>query len=149
MARILLRLNESLVSEPVVSEVILENKVLVAILAAHINSKGGEIVLEVQDDEVDIIVSAFRQKGATVTVPKLIEVDNNRCFSCGSCVALCPVEAISVTEDLSIQFNKEKCVGSVCNICVDACPVRAINSIRYSNTENMHNNNSSNRHREK
>jgi Na+-translocating ferredoxin:NAD+ oxidoreductase RNF subunit RnfB len=143
MARILLRLNETLVSEPIVSEVILENKVLVAILAAHINSKGGEIVLEVQDDEVDTVVSAFRKKGATVTVPKLIEVDTNRCFSCGSCVALCPVEAISVTEDLSIQFNKEKCVGSVCNICVDACPVRAINSLRYSNSENTRNNTAS------
>ncbi|MDR2700078.1 MAG: 4Fe-4S binding protein [Nitrososphaerota archaeon] len=146
MVRILLRLNENLVSEPIVSEVILENKVLVAILAAHINSKGGEIVLEVPDEEVDKIVSAFRQKGATVTVPKLIEVDSNRCFSCGSCVALCPVEAIGVTEDLSIQFNKEKCVGSVCNICVDACPARAINSVKFSNAENMC---SSNVHREK
>jgi len=135
MTRILLRLNETLVSKPIVSEVILDNKVLVAILAAHINSKGGEIVLEIQDDEVDAIVSAFRKKGVTVTVPKLIEVDTNRCFSCGSCVALCPVEAISVAEDLTIQFNKEKCVGSVCNICVDACPIRAINSIKYSNVK--------------
>jgi ferredoxin len=146
MARILLRLNENLVSEPVVSEVILENKVLVAILAAHINSKGGEIVLEVPDEGVDKIVSAFRQKGTTVTVPKLIEVDSTRCFSCGACVALCPVEAINIIEDLSIQFNKEKCVGSVCNICVDACPARAINSNKLSNTENLR---SSNLHREK
>ncbi|MDR2707176.1 MAG: 4Fe-4S binding protein [Nitrososphaerota archaeon] len=149
MARILIRLNENVVSEPLVSEVILENKVLFAILAAHINSKGGEIVLEVPDGEVEKIVSAFRQKGATVTIPKLIEVDTNRCFSCGSCVALCPVEAISVIEDLSIQFNKEKCVGSVCNICVDACPARAINSIRYSNTENTRNNHTHNKLREK
>ncbi|MDR0460168.1 MAG: 4Fe-4S dicluster domain-containing protein [Nitrososphaerota archaeon] len=142
MARILVRLNENSVSEPIVSEVILENKVLIAILSAHINSKGGEIVLEVQDDKVDAIVSAFRQKGTTVTVPKLIEVDTNRCFNCGSCVALCPVGAISVDTDLTIQFNKEKCVGSVCSICVDVCPVRAINSIKYSNnTENKHNNN--------
>jgi len=42
MARILLRLGEHLVSEPVVSEVIMEKKALLAILAAHINSKGGE-----------------------------------------------------------------------------------------------------------
>ncbi|MCL2287681.1 MAG: 4Fe-4S dicluster domain-containing protein [Candidatus Bathyarchaeota archaeon] len=146
MARILLRLNENLVSEPVVSEVILENKILVAILAAHINSKGGEIVLEVPDNDVDKIVSAFRQKGATVTVPKLVEVDSNRCFSCGACVALCPVEAISMAEDFSIQFNKEKCVGSVCNICVDACPVRAINSTKFSTIEIIRNNSG---HREK
>jgi formate hydrogenlyase subunit 6/NADH:ubiquinone oxidoreductase subunit I len=145
MTRLFLRLNETLVSDPIVSEVILENKVLVAILAAHINSKGGELVLEVPDEEADRIVSAFRQKGATVTVPKLIEVNNSRCFNCGSCVALCPVEAISVAEDLSIQFNKEKCVGSVCSICVDACPIRAINSIR-PNVENTCN---SNDHREK
>jgi Fe-S-cluster-containing hydrogenase component 2 len=145
MTRIFLRLNETLVSDPIVSEVILENKVIVAILAAHINSKGGELVLEVPDEEADRIVSAFRQKGATVTVPKLIEVDSSRCFNCGSCVALCPVEAISVAEDLSIQFNKEKCVGSVCSICVDACPARAINSIK-PNIENTRNNNT---HREK
>jgi len=138
MVRILLRLNETLVSEPVVSEIILENKVLIAILAAHINSKGGEIVLEVPAEDVDNIISAFRQRGVTVTVPKLIEVDSNRCFSCGACVALCPVEAISAAEDLTIQFNKKKCVGSVCNICVDACPVRAIHSTSFSNVDNLH-----------
>jgi ferredoxin len=114
---------------------------MLAILAAHINSKGGEIVLEVPDEGLEKIVSAFRAKGAIVTVPKLIEVDNNKCFNCGSCVALCPVEAITVAEDLSIQFDKEKCVGSACSICVDACPARAIKSIRYSNSDNMHNGN--------
>ncbi len=139
MVRILLRLNENLVSEPVVSNVILENKVQLAILAAHINSKGGEIVLEVPDEQMDKVVSAFREKGATVTVPKLIEVDQDKCFSCGSCVALCPVEAIKVDEDLSIKFNREKCVGSACSICVDACPARAIKSIKYNNNDNSHN----------
>ena len=139
MVRILLRLSEQLVSEPVVSNVILENKVQLAILAAHINSKGGEIVLEVPDEQMDKVVSAFREKGAIVSVPKLIEVDQDKCFSCGSCVALCPVEAIKVDEDSSIKFNKEKCVGSACSICVDACPARAIKSIKYNNNENSHN----------
>ncbi len=143
MARILLRLGEHLVSEPIVSEVILEKKALLAILAAHIHSKGGEIVLEVPEENLEEIVAAFREKGAIVTVPKLIEVDSDKCFNCGSCVALCPVEAISIAEDLSIKFNKEKCVGSACSICVAACPARAIKSIRY-NTEN-----NGNGHREK
>jgi L-aspartate semialdehyde sulfurtransferase ferredoxin len=139
MVRILLRLSENLVSEPVVSNVILENKVQLAILAAHINSKGGEIVLEVPDEQMDMVVSAFRAKGATVTVPKLIEVDQDKCFSCGSCVALCPVEAIKVDADSTVSFNREKCVGSACSICVDACPARAIKSIRYNHSENSHN----------
>jgi ferredoxin len=139
MARILLRLNGELVSQPIVSQVILEHRVQLAILAAHINSKGGEIVLEVPDESIEKIVKAFRKKGATVVVAKLIEVDNEKCFSCGSCVALCPVEAISVNSDSEIKFDKEKCVGSACSICVDACPVRAIKSIKYTNSENSNN----------
>lgn len=136
MVRILLRLKEDFVSKPIVSEVIIENKVPLAILAAQINSKGGEIVLEIPDDALEKIVNAFRRKGVTVTVPKLIEIDSEKCFSCGSCVALCPVEAISIQEDSSIKFDKEKCVGSACSICVDACPARAIKSIKYTNSEN-------------
>ena len=139
MARILLRLSGELVSQPIVSQVILDHKVQLAILAAHINSKGGEIVLEVPDVSMEKIVKAFRKKGATVVVAKLIEVDNEKCFSCGSCVALCPVEAISVNSDFEIKFDKEKCVGSACSICVDACPVRAIKSIKYTNSENSNN----------
>ena len=142
MVRILLRLKEDFVSKPIVSEVILENKVPLAILAAHINSKGGEIVLEIPDAALDKLVNAFRAKGVTVTVPKLIEVDSEKCFSCGSCVALCPVEAITIAEDSSIEFDKEKCVGSACSICVDACPARAITSIKYANSNSENSNQS-------
>jgi MinD superfamily P-loop ATPase len=104
-----------------------------AILAAHINSKGGEILAEVPDEVQEKIVKAFRKRGVSVTVPKLIEVDAEKCFSCGSCVALCPVEAISTDKDSQVQFNKEKCVGSTCSICVDACPARAIKSVKQTN----------------
>jgi len=137
MVRVLLRLSEDLVSQPIVSQVILENKIQFAILSAHINSKGGEIVLEVPDEAMEKVVQAFREKGALVSVPKLIEVDYEKCFSCGSCVALCPVEAISIDSDSTVNFDKEKCVGSTCSICVDACPVKAIKSIKYTNSENQ------------
>ena len=111
-----------------------------AILSAHINSKGGEILAEVPDEQQEKIVKAFRERGVTVTVPKLIEVDSEKCFSCGSCVALCPVEAISIEKDSTVKFNKEKCVGSTCSICVDACPARAIKSVKQNNNEQPANN---------
>jgi Pyruvate/2-oxoacid:ferredoxin oxidoreductase delta subunit len=130
MGRILIRFNEEQVSEPIASQIIIEYKVPIAILTAHINSKGGEILAEVPDESLDKIVGAFRKRGVSVTVPKLIEVDSEKCFSCGACVALCPVEAINIDKDSSIQFDKEKCVGSTCSICVDACPARAIKSIK-------------------
>ena len=140
MVRILLRFSEELVPQPITSQIILEHKVPIAILAAHINSKGGEILAEVPDEAQEEIVKAFRKKGVVVTIPKLIEVDTEKCFSCGSCVALCPVEAISIEKDSSVKFDKEKCVGSTCSICVDACPARAIKSVKQTNSENSANN---------
>jgi Na+-translocating ferredoxin:NAD+ oxidoreductase RNF subunit RnfB len=136
MARILIRFDEDQVSEPIASQIIIEYKVPMAILSAHINSKGGEILAEVPDDILEKVVNAFRQRGVSVTVPKLIEVDSDKCFSCGSCIALCPVEAISLAKDSTVQFDKEKCVGSTCSVCVDACPARAIKSNKQNSLEN-------------
>ena len=136
MGRILIRFDEDQIKEPIASQIIIEYKVPMAILSAHINSKGGEILAEVPDDILEKVVNAFRQRGVSVTVPKLIEVDSDKCFSCGSCIALCPVEAISLAKDSTVQFDKEKCVGSTCSICVDACPVRAIKSIKQNSLEN-------------
>jgi len=138
--RLLLRFSEEQVPQPITSQVILEYKVPIAILVAHINSKGGEILAEVPDEAQEKIINAFRKRGVSVTVPKLIEVDAEKCFSCGSCVALCPVEAISIDKDLSVEFDKEKCVGSTCSICVDACPARAIKSVKQTNSEQPANN---------
>ena len=133
MVRLLLRFTEEQVPQPITSQIILEYKVPIAILAAHINSKGGEILAEVPDEAQEKIVKAFRKRGVSVAVPKLIEVDEEKCFSCGSCVALCPVEAISLDKDSAVRFDKEKCVGSTCSICVDACPARAIKSVKQTN----------------
>ena len=135
MVRLLIRFSEDQVPQPIASQVILENKVPITILMAHINSKGGEMLAEVPDEAQEKIVKAFRKRGVNVSIPKLIEVDSEKCFSCGSCVALCPVEAINVETDSTIRFHKEKCLGSTCSICVDACPARAIKSTKQSNCE--------------
>jgi len=135
MVRLLLRFSEEQVPQPIASQIILEYKVPMAILAAHINSKGGEILAEVPDEAQEKIIKAFRKRGVIVTVPKLIEVDTEKCFSCGSCLALCPVEAISIANDSTVQFDREKCVGSTCGMCVDACPARAIKSVKQTNAD--------------
>jgi len=140
MVRLLLRFSEEQVPQPITSQIILEYKVPIAILAAHVNSKGGEVLAEVPDEAQEKIIKAFRKRGVSVTVPKLIEVDEEKCFSCGSCVALCPVEAISIDKDSSVKFDKEKCIGSTCSICVDACPARAIKSVKQTNWEQSANN---------
>ncbi|HUK85243.1 MAG TPA: 4Fe-4S dicluster domain-containing protein [Candidatus Acidoferrum sp.] len=140
MARILIRFSEEQVSQPIASQIIIEYKLPMVILSAHMNSKGGEILAEIPDEQQEKIVKAFRERGISVTVPKLIEVDSEKCFSCGSCVALCPVEAIRIDEDSTIVFDKEKCVGSTCSICVDACPARAIKSVKQNGNDHSGNN---------
>ena len=140
MVRIFLRFSEEQVSQPIASQIIIEYKVPMVILSAQISSKGGEILAEIPDEQQEKIVKAFRDRGISVTVPKLIEVDAEECFSCGSCVALCPVEAISIDKESTVQFDKEKCVGSTCSICVDACPARAIKSVKQNNNDQTANN---------
>lgn len=138
MGRLFIRFNEEQVSEPIASQIIIEYKVPMAILSANINNKGGEILVEVPDEIEAKIAEAFRKRGINVTVPKLIEVNSDKCFSCGTCIALCPVEAISLDQDHTVQFNKEKCLGSSCSICVDACPARAIKSLKPNGNGNDH-----------
>jgi len=134
MVRILLRFSEEIVEQPITAQIILRLKVPINIVAAHVNSKGGEVLADVPDAALDKIVKAYRAKGVTVSLPKLIEVDSEKCFSCGACVALCPVEAITLAEDKSVVFDREKCVGSTCGACVEACPARAIKSVKQSNS---------------
>ena len=134
MVRILLRFAEDLVEQPITSQIILELRVPINIITAHVNSKGGEILAEIPDNALDKTVKAFREKGVDVSIPKLVEVDADECFSCGTCVSLCPVEAISMDKDGSVVFDREKCVGSTCSVCVDACPTRAIKSVKELGT---------------
>jgi len=135
MARILLRFSEEIVEEPITAQIILELKVPINIIAAHVNSKGGEVLAEVPDEALDKVIKAFRTRGATVSIPKLIEIESEKCVNCGACVTLCPVEAITIDEDASVVFDKEKCIGSICSACVDACPTRAIKSVKQNSAE--------------
>jgi Fe-S-cluster-containing hydrogenase component 2 len=50
------------------------------------------------------------------------KVEKEKCTACGSCVDVCPTEAILV-DDVAI-VDEEKCVD--CGTCVDECPSEAI-----------------------
>lgn len=140
MARILLNFSENIVEKPIISQIILELKVPINIITAHVDSKGGEVLAEVDDVALQKVVKKFRERGATVSIPKLIEIDVEGCINCGACITLCPVEAINLDEDASVVFNQEKCLGSTCSACVDACPSRAIKSVKQNSSEITGNN---------
>ncbi len=52
----------------------------------------------------------------------MITVDKEKCARCGGCVAVCPVDALSLTEH-GISCS-EKCID--CSTCVRFCPVKAL-----------------------
>jgi NAD-dependent dihydropyrimidine dehydrogenase PreA subunit len=124
--RILLRFSEENVEEPITAQVILELGIPMRIVTATINSSGGDILIEVPKVHLEKVVKAFRKRSVVVKFPKLIEVDYDKCFDCGACYALCPVDAISFDEEKSVVFDETVCIGSPCGLCVDACPARAI-----------------------
>lgn len=125
MKRILLKFPEEIAQEPITSQVVLEQGVPVSIVSAHINSQGGQILLEVPDTHVDKVTNAFRSRGVIVATSTAVEV-SDRCFHCGACFSICPVGAINLREDWSVAFDAEKCIGSHCGLCIDSCPARAI-----------------------
>ncbi len=122
----MLRFSKEIADLPITSQVILEQKVPVNILSAHMNQQGGEILAEVDSDHAEAVVKAFRRKGVTVDVRKLVEKDDERCIDCGACVSLCPMDALAFSENHAVVLNEEKCNGITCGLCVDACTTRAI-----------------------
>jgi len=51
------------------------------------------------------------------------KVDAENCTGCESCVDTCPVEAISMQDDLAV-VDDDACTD--CGECADGCPVEAI-----------------------
>ncbi|MGQ9538958.1 MAG: 4Fe-4S binding protein [Candidatus Bathycorpusculaceae bacterium] len=133
MVRILLRFPEKIVNQPIIAETILKHGIPLNIIAAHVDFHGGQVLVEVPSADIEKVISAFREREVIVTIPKLIEVDKEKCIHCSACYSLCPTGAITISKDFSVVFDKEKCVGSSCGLCVDACPVRAITLTKESN----------------
>lgn len=57
----------------------------------------------------------------------LFEVDDDRCFGCAACVALCPVNALTL-EGLLVIVDEPSCTH--CEHCIPACPVHALSLVR-------------------
>ena len=59
----------------------------------------------------------------------LFFVDNDRCFGCAACIALCPNFALTLDSLLAI-VDHDKC--TLCDFCIPACPVFALSIIKKS-----------------
>jgi len=62
----------------------------------------------------------------------ITEVDEEVCNGCGNCVDVCPVNAITIVDDLAI-IDKEWCIG--CGLCRTRCPLEATKLVRRSDVD--------------
>ncbi|MEA3420733.1 MAG: 4Fe-4S binding protein [Acidobacteriota bacterium] len=60
---------------------------------------------------------------------KILNVSRNKCVGCGICESKCPVDCISVDNNIGIAvINRDKCTG--CRLCLEVCPQNAIMEIK-------------------
>ena len=58
---------------------------------------------------------------------RIFVVDEDRCFGCAACIALCPVDALWL-EGVMVYVEEPNCTH--CELCIPACPVFALDIVK-------------------
>ena len=56
----------------------------------------------------------------------MINIIENKCDFCSTCVAVCPVDCIEVRE-ASINIDHSVCID--CDLCVEICPIEVLETV--------------------
>lgn len=124
-----LRFTKDIVNEPVVVNLVKKFDLSFNILKATIYPrKEGLMVLELSGHRKNYTKGVRYLKNLGIKVESIgqdIKRDENRCFHCGACTAVCPTGALHIKRpEMEVLFDGEKC--SACEWCVVVCPVRAM-----------------------
>ncbi|MCL5406402.1 MAG: 4Fe-4S dicluster domain-containing protein [Deltaproteobacteria bacterium] len=126
---LVLRFPREIVDKPIIIGLVRDCNLDFNILKAQIfPRKEGMLVMELQGtaDDFDKGLRYLAEKGVQVEpVGQGIRRDEERCFQCGACTAVCPTGALHVKRpQMEVEFESERC--SACELCVKTCPVRAM-----------------------
>jgi len=124
-----LRFPEKTVNEPVVVNLVKKFDLTFNILKATIYPrKEGFMVLELSGHRKNYQKGIRYLKSFGIKVDSIgqdIRRDEEQCFQCGACTAVCPTGALHIVRPgMEVLFDKDKC--SACELCVAACPARAM-----------------------
>ena len=124
-----IRFPKEISDKPIIYRLIKEYDIEVNILRANIlPQREGILIIEMSGAKSNIKEGLEYLKQLGVNIERLatrIRRDEERCFQCGACTGVCPVDALYIRrEDMAVLFDADKCTG--CNQCVLICPVRAM-----------------------
>lgn len=126
---LVLRFSKDIVDKPIISSLVRDYGLTFNILKAQIfPRKEGMLVMELRGARRDFEkgIQYLEKSGVNVEpVAQGIRRDDERCYQCGSCTAVCPTGALHIKRpDMEVLFESERC--SACELCVKTCPVRAM-----------------------
>jgi len=127
--RVVLHFPHRLIDRPIVYRLIRDYDLVMNILKAFITPKEeGLMVVELSGEKSDLQKGIKYLEDSGVVIDPLgrdVPRNDERCTSCGACVAICPADALVVDPvTRRIEFINEKCIA--CEVCVKACPVGAM-----------------------
>ncbi len=126
---LVLRFSKDIVDKPIISSLVRDFNLNFNILKAQIfPRKEGMLVMELRGNRRDFEkgMQYLEKSGVNVEpVAQGIRRDDERCYQCGSCTAVCPTGALHIKRpEMEVLFESERC--SACELCVKTCPVRAM-----------------------
>lgn len=127
--KIVLHFSRQTWDQPLVCHLAKDFNLTFNILKAEITPNAeGMVVLELsgREGEYKKGVKFLKERGVRVeSLSRDVTRDEAKCTHCGSCLAVCPTEALAMDRSTwRVGFDPQKCIG--CEACIPACPPRAM-----------------------
>jgi ferredoxin len=131
-----LRFPATFVNEPISANLIRKFDLTFNILKATIYPrKEGLVVMELSGHRKNFQRGIRYLKSVGIKVESVgedVKRDEDKCFQCGACTAVCPTGALFIKRpEMEVIFDKGKC--SACEMCVMACPAHAM-EVKFDRT---------------
>ena len=73
-------------------------------------------------------IKNYPEPGSLVSNPYYATHDPELCISCGACLEVCPMEALTMDNRDKVIFSQLRCIG--CGLCITVCPTQAVTIVR-------------------